>query len=308
MTIKRRPLDSFAVCMMLILCACWGFQQVAIKLVAGDVSPVLQIALRSALGALILGAITFYQEGRHCFGDGTLGAGMAVGFLFGLEFLLVAEALVYTKAAHVVVFVYTAPIFTALGLHVLIPEERLTGRQWLGVAVAFGGIVVALLAQSGARAANVLLGDSFALSAGLAWGATTVAIRRTSLSETAPAKTLFYQLAAAGVMLLGVVFATHDTRFVPSVPALASLAFQTIVVTSASLLVWFWLLRRYFASRLSIFSLLTPVFGVTFSVLILHEQLTPSFLAGGALVVCGIGIVSGMDLMRLRMSGMGSRT
>lgn len=43
-----------------------------------------------------------------------------------------------------VVFLYTAPIFAALGLHWRLPAERLAPLQWLGIALAFCGIVIAL--------------------------------------------------------------------------------------------------------------------------------------------------------------------
>ena len=68
------------------------------------------------------------------------------------------------------VFLYTAPVFAALGLHWLLPEERLTPLQWLGVAIAFAGIAVAFLGKGGQQAAsNMLLGDAMGLMAGLLW-------------------------------------------------------------------------------------------------------------------------------------------
>jgi hypothetical protein len=45
----RRPIDGFALGTMLLLCAIWGVQQVAIKLAAPDVVPIMQVALRSGL-------------------------------------------------------------------------------------------------------------------------------------------------------------------------------------------------------------------------------------------------------------------
>ena len=48
----------------------------------------------------------------------------------------------------------------------------------------------------------------------------------------------------------------------PGPGAMWPLAFQIVVVTFASYLVWFWLLRHYPATRLSAFTLLTPVFGL----------------------------------------------
>ena len=53
----RKPLDLFAVSVMVALCLGWGFQQIAVKLIAADIAPVMQMALRSAMAALVLGAV-----------------------------------------------------------------------------------------------------------------------------------------------------------------------------------------------------------------------------------------------------------
>ncbi len=301
----RRPLDSLATGVMLLLCVCWGFQQIAIKLVAADISPIMQVGLRSAFAALVLGVVVWRGEGSRALRDGTLGAGILVGLLFGFEFLAIAQGLVYTTASHMSVFLYTAPIFTALGLHWRVPEERMAPLQWLGVAVAFGGITVAFLGngqpQAAAAASNMLLGDSLGLLGGLLWGATTVAIRRTALSEAAPSKTLFYQMAIAALVLLAYAAATGNAgiRYTPS--ALLSVAFQSVVVALSSYLAWFWLLRRYLASRLSILSFMTPLFGVSFGVLILDEPLDGAFVIGALMVLAGISLVSGAGLLREKL-------
>ncbi|MGV2905353.1 DMT family transporter [Achromobacter sp. AGC25] len=284
---------------MLALCVCWGFQQIAIKLVASDIAPIMQIGLRSTFAALVLAVVVWRAEGQRAFRDGTALPGLVVGLLFAGEFLFVAQGLLYTTASHMSVFLYTAPIFAALGLHWLLPEERMQPLQWLGVAIAFGGIAVAFLgkpAQSGA--ANMLLGDAMGLAAGLLWGATTVAIRKTSLSEAAPSKTLFYQMGVAAAVLLAYATATGQDAIRYTQAAVLSVAFQSVVVALSSYLAWFWLLRRYLASRLSILSFMTPLFGVSFGVLILDEPLDPGFVIGAALVLAGITLVSGSEMIR----------
>lgn len=293
----RLPLDPFACGLMLLLCIVWGFQQVAIKLVEQDVAPVLQLAIRSGVAALVLGVITLWREGRGAFADGTLLPGLGVGLLFTLEFFFISEGLTRTSASHIAVFLYTAPIFAALGLHLILPEERLSPVQWLGVLVAFGGIALAFLGKPG-NAAGSLFGDALGICAAIAWGATTVLIRGSSLSEAAPVKTLFYQLGVAGVVLLAVAAATGRLDLVPSERALLSLGFQVVVVALISYLGWFWLLRRYLASRLSMLSFMTPLFGVGFGVLVLGEPLDASFIFGGLLVLGGLLLVTGAELLR----------
>jgi drug/metabolite transporter (DMT)-like permease len=65
-----------------------------------------------------------------------------------------------------------------------------------------------------------------------------------------------------------------------------------LVVSFASFLVWFWLLRKYLASRLGVFSFLTPLFGIVFGAWLLNEPIEASFLLGALPVLMGIILVS----------------
>lgn len=295
----RRPVDATAFGIMLVLCLCWGFQQVAIKLAAPDVTTVMQIAIRSGFTAVVLGLYLVWKGGLKQFQDGSMLPGLGIGLLFTMEFLFIAWALNYTYASHVSVFVYTSPIWAALGLHLRLPEERMSRGQWLGVLVAFIGVGIAFVGKGAAAtgdAGNLLLGDFLALLGGASWGLTTVVIRTSRISEAPAAKTLFYQVAVATVLMLIVAVVTGATHTEFTQTAVLSLGFQSIVVTLLTFLVWFWMLKRYLASRLGILSFMTPLFGVASAVIVLHEPIDLSFGLGALLVLVGIVIVNGGEL------------
>lgn len=301
-TPPRKAVDGAAAATMLLLCAIWGSQQVAIKLAAPDLAPIYQVSLRSGLSALLLVAFTLWRR-EPLAHRGTLWPGLVAGALFAGEFLFVAEGLHRTSASHMAVFIYTAPVFTALGLHLTLPSERLRAHQWAGIGLAFAGIAIAFGggagAGGGAMSGTSLLGDLLGILAGAAWGATTVVIRTTALSEAPAAVTLLYQLLGAFLVLLPVALLGDQAARLAFTPtAVASLAFQGVIVSFASYLAWFWMLRRYLATGLSVFSFMTPIFGVTFGVLILGEPLTAAFAVGAALVLAGIVTVSGAGLLR----------
>ncbi len=291
----HQPLDTRAITLMLVLCAIWGMQQVVLKATAHDIAPIMQIALRSGVAAVLVGLVMWWRKTPMNLRDGTLGPGIVVGLLFGLEFLLVAEGLRHTSASHMVVFLYTAPMFAALGLAWRLPAERLGAVQWLGIALAFGGIALTFLGRAAPSAAadNSLWGDLLGLLGGMAWAATTVVVRSSALSRASATQTLLYQLVGAFVLLLVGALATGQAHFKPTPTVWASLAFHTLVVSFASFLVWFWLLRQYLASRLGVFSFLTPLFGMVFGAWLLHEPIEGGFLLGAIPVLVGIVLVSG---------------
>jgi drug/metabolite transporter (DMT)-like permease len=233
---------------------------------------------------------------------------MLVGFLFALEYLLVGEGLRHTTASHSVVFLYTAPIFAGLGLHWKLPAERLESLQWAGILLAFTGIFIAFFWRtphaSGASPSNVMLGDFLAVLAAVSWAATTVVIRCSSLARISASQTLLYQLVGAFILLMPAAVVLGQAGFRPTPLAWGSLIFQTLIMSFASLLVWFWLLRNYLASRLGVFTFMTPLFGVIFGAWLLNEPLESSFLVGAIFVCVGILLVSGYGWLKyIRSTG-----
>lgn len=307
----RKPLDWLAVGLMLTLCLTWSLQQVALKAVAADFSPILQIAVRSGIAALMVGVLMLCRGERMSLRDGTWRSGLVVGCLFALEFLLVGEGLRHTSASHIVVFLYTAPIFAALGLHWKLPAERLAPLQWFGIALAFAGIALAFFGRSqhgpSGTPLEMLWGDFLAVMGGIAWGATTVVVRCSNLARAPATQTLLYQLIGAFVFLTVAAVALGQLSFNPSPRVWGSLVFQTLIVSFASFLAWFWLLRHYLASRLGAFSFMTPLFGVVLGAWLLSEPIEPSFLAGAALVLAGIILVSGYGWLAAVMKNMAAR-
>ncbi len=289
----RQPLDDKAIGLMLVLCFVWSLQQVVLKATSLDMAPIYQMGVRSGVAAVLVALLMRWRGERLSRHDGTWRPGLVVALLFGFEFLLIGEGLRHTSASHMVVFLYTAPIFAALGLHWRLPAERLVAVQWLGIMLAFTGVAIAFLGRSQGATGSSLWGDFLGLLAGAAWGATTVVVRCTRLSGAPATQTLLYQLLGAFVLLLGATVASGQTHFNPTPAIWASLVFQILVVSFASFLTWFWLLRTYLASRLGVFSFLTPLFGVVMGAVLLDEVIEPAFVLGSIPVLVGIVLVSG---------------
>ncbi|MBI1395242.1 MAG: EamA family transporter [Betaproteobacteria bacterium] len=288
----RRAIDLRAGGLLVFLCAIWGGTHVAGKLAAPDVPLVLQAGLRSAIAGLLLFAWARVRRIPLFRADGTLAAGLLAGALFAGEFLFLFSGLAHTAASRMVVFLYLAPVFTAVGVHLFVPGEQLRSGQWLGVALAFGGIAVAF-GDGFLGARGTALGDTFGVVAALMWAATTVWIRASRLTHASAAKVLFYQLAVSAPVLLA---ASHllgepgTVRF--TAVAITSLVYQGAIVAFASYLAWFWLLTRYRAANLAVFGFLTPLFGVVAGVTLLGEPVSPLFAASILLVAFGILLVN----------------
>jgi len=292
MDAERKLLDATAVSVMVLLCLIWGIGHVAAKFTAEGISLVFQSGVRSVVATGLLLAWGRWR-GIPLWGrDGTFWPGVFAGLLFAAEFIFIFAGLAMTDAARMVVFIYLAPCITAFGLHFLIAQERLNLRQWLGILVAFGGVAVAF-GDGFASGRGTVLGDFFGVLGALFWALTTILIRATKLASVSPAKTLFYQLAVSGPVLLAAAWLMGESGVTKITPMIAvAFAYQCVVVAFASFLAWFWLLRHYLAARLGVLTFLTPLFGVLGGVLLPGEPLTPSFLAAAILVGAGIFLVN----------------
>ena len=136
MSQERSALDARAISVMVLLTALWGFQQVTIKLIAADVSLVMQAGIRSIVATILVSHLR--RDGTCCSTRQALFAASSRSTRLG-----------HTNASRMSVFVYLAPPLTALGLHFFVAGERLGALQWSGVLVAFAGLVLAFRGSFG---------------------------------------------------------------------------------------------------------------------------------------------------------------
>ena len=257
--------------------------------------PLTQAAIRS-LGAALL--VALWARGRGISLDprnGTLRGGVLAGLLFALEFGCIFVGLQYTTASRMVVFIYLAPFVVALGMPLVAKTERPDAVQLMGLGAAFAGVAWAFAEGWSAPGAGQRqwLGDALGIVAAMLWGGTTLVIRGSRLGTAAPELTLLYQLAISGTALaVAAVVAGERWPVQWPLAVIGLVGYQTVIVCFASYLLWFWLIRHYPATRLSAFTLLTPLLGLWAGVVLLGEPLTARLLAACAAVAIGIAVVN----------------
>lgn len=292
---RKTHLDTFAISSVLVCCVLWGLNQVAVKAALAEIGPLWQAGLRS-LGAAALVALWARARGIRLFErDGTLPGGLMAGTLFGLEFACIFLGLQFTSASRMVVFIYLSPFVVALGMPFISKNERLSLRQAGGLLLAFGAVSWAFAEGFGSSTGSPhqWLGDALGLLAALLWGGTTLAIRATRLSQASAEKTLLYQLGVSGLgLVLAALLLGEQLPLRWSLHLGGLMVFQTLIVSFASYLLWFWLVRHYPATRLSSFTLATPLFGLLAGAALLGEPVTARLLVALAALAIGVALVN----------------
>ena len=212
---------------------------------------------------------------------------LASGAFLGLHFAAYFESLRWTSIASSVVLVDTEVLFVALGT-VLVLRQRLSGRAWLAVTLAFGGSVVIAMADT-AVGPDAVRGDIIALSGALCMAVYTMigAVCRKNISTTVYTF-LVYCSAALTVLVIalfsGLPLAGYGAENV--LTAFGMAVFCTLLGHS----VFSWGLKYLPPAFISTAKLLEPVFASVWGLALFGERPGVLTLLGGAVIIAGVAL------------------
>ncbi len=288
---RKDRLDMPGVGLLIAVSLLFAFNQVVVKWVNQGLQPVFFAGLRSAGAVVCIWGWMLWNGRPLRFLPGTIGAGLPMGLVFGAEFLLLFLALDLTTVVRTAILFYTMPVWLALAAHVGLPGERLTRTRSLGLALAFAGVVWAIVSRGDAGQGS-LIGDLFALVAAMCWAGTAFMARASAMRRVLPEMQLFWMVLVSGVVLLALspLFGPILRDWQPVY--LVGVVFQIVVVVTGGFILWLWLLSAYPAAGVASFSFLTPVFGVGLGWLLLGEAAGPGVLAAATLVAAGLILIN----------------
>jgi drug/metabolite transporter (DMT)-like permease len=287
---RKSHIDTFGTVALVLFAVNFGFNQVVIKVTSDGFNPVFQAGLRSAGAVLVLFLWMHLRGISISLPRAAIPGGIAAGLFFTVEFICVFLALDLTTVSRASIMLYSMPVWLGLLAHLLIPGERMSGLRLLGMALAMGGVALALSDSSseGAR----WTGDLLALLAAFCWAGIALCVRITPLSKVPPAQQLMMQLViSAPVLLLLAPLFGPLLRGVEPIH-LIGLTYQILAIATFGFLAWFWLLTVYPAASVASFSFLSPIFAVLLGWLILSEEIALNVWIALLLVAAGIYLIN----------------
>lgn len=288
---RRENMDTFGTSTLVMFALLLAFNQVLIKVVNDGFQPIFLAGIRSVVsGTIVIGWIWF--RGRSLdFRRRDLWPGLMLGAIFASEFLFLFTALDLTSVIRTSIMFYTMPVWLAIGAHFLLPAERISATKAIGLALAFAGMVWAMLDRGqGAGDANIW-GDLLALGAAIAWAGIPLSVRLTSLSKLRPEMQLLWQLTVSAPILL--FAALFLGPFVRDLQMIHLMGFGLLaLIASGGFMFWLWLLTIYPASGVASFSFLSPIFGIALGWLLLGETASPTLIGSGILVAFGLLLIN----------------
>ncbi|MBL7791466.1 MAG: DMT family transporter [Saprospiraceae bacterium] len=159
-----------------------------------------------------------------------------------------------------------------------------------GLLSLFGAVVVIARGDLAHIFDHFGQGELLALGCPTSWAVYTILQRKMSFSISPLASTTYTcLLAMAGLLPLALYEGFHASAIPLNV--WAALAFLGLLGTVLGFVWYAEGIQTIGATRTSIFNNLVPVFGVLFSVLLLHESINGAVIVGGALVVAGVALI-----------------
>ena len=269
----------------------WASAYVPSKIGATAMAPLWFLVARFLAAGLLMGGVALALHRPFPARVSDWRAYAALGVLanaayLGLTYLALSRGLAAGIGS---IVASTNPLILALIAPRLLGEP-LSGRKILGLALGFGGVLGVMLARTGSASARPS-------EVGLAFVGVVSNVASTILFKRARGSTDLLaintiQLLAAGLALVPVAALLSGAPAVELTPPVAwSFIYLVVVLSVGASLMWFWLLSRGAASRVSAFYFLTPIFGLAFGALFLGETIGAGDLAGLVAVALGIVLV-----------------
>lgn len=274
-----------------LLAALWGGSFLFMRYAVPDFGVVPLIWLRVALASICLLPLLLL---KRQFGVLRRQAGaLTVMGLFnsGLPFLLIAWATLSITAGLASIMNAMTPVFTAL-IGALWLGDRLDGRRSLGLLLGLAGVALLAADKADFRPGGSGWAIVAMLLATACYGFAANHTRRYLQGVPALVNATGTQLVSALVLLPPALWSWPE-RMPGLGPWLAALVLG-VACSALAYLLFFRLIARVGASRAVTVTFLVPVFGTLWGALFLGEPVTVSMLAGGAVVLLGTGLATGV--------------
>jgi drug/metabolite transporter (DMT)-like permease len=272
--------------MVVAIGVCWGMNWPAVKILLGFIPPFTLRALAFVAGAVVvltmarLSGASLYVPKRDRLA--VVGGGLFIIFLFNLCTAFGQLSMATSRAA---VIAFTMPVWTTL-LAIPLLKETPGWRQAFGLVCGMAGLLVLL----GPKGWNQGVGPLYMLGAAVFWALGTIVMKK-RVWTTPPLVIVGWQyvLAAIPMLILASVFdpMPHLERFSPL--AWGALTWHIVLSICMGQILYYQLIRRATAVQATISTLLVPVIGVSGSLLLLGEELTPSLLLALVLILAALG-------------------
>lgn len=269
----------------------WSTTPLAIVFSSVGIDPYLNLTLRMALSALLLGIWFAYQQRRLPFYRAALPTHLSVGAIgIGLSMSLVYYAAQTLPSSWIALIFGLTPLFTALLEGLLFRSLRLTLIHWLGILLATAGLWLIFHDPDHHLSEHMTLG-LIAMLASTFFHALSASLVKRLKHQLAPVDTVMGGLIIA--IPISFTFWLMNGASIPeslSPSVQASILYLAIMGSLAGFLLYYQVLAVFSATMSSFITLLAPSLALVWGALLNEEPITVALLIGASLILLGLAI------------------
>ncbi len=266
-----------------IVSVLWGIPYFFIKIAVAELSPLVVVFVRVAIGALVLLPVALHGGALQRL-RGRLGTIVALaGFQVVAPFLLITFGELSISSSLTGILIATEPLIIALLALRLDRTERISGWRLIGLLVGMLGVVLALGVDLGSPA--LLRGAALVLLASVSYSISPLLVKRW-FADVPPLGISTAMLAVSAVALT-VPAAFALPRAAPSPQVLAALATLGVACTSLGFISFYVLIGLAGPTRAGVIAYASPAVALALGVGLRGEPFTAPIAAGFALILAG---------------------
>lgn len=290
-SVATAPSRTVAVLCVGAMALVWGSTWVVIKEGADHLPPFTAAAARFVVAGLAMIPVCRLLAAREGGGRAPFGLVLAMACMqFAGSYAIVYWAETVLPSGLTAVLWATYPLLLSLAVHVVIPGERLRGRQWLGMVVGFCGIVC-LFATDLRRAGSDWLGaGATLLLSPLIVAVCNALVRRYGRGFSSLRLNRDGMLLGAALLCALALATERDAPARWTGAAMFTVVYLALAGTCLTFSLYFWLLRHVPAHKLALTAYVTPLIALALGMAVRGEPITATTLAGTGLVLLGVAV------------------
>ena len=295
---QLQPVGLQTAALAMLTVTLWGANPVAVSFSVDTLPPVAVAAVRFTMATVFMFFWCRVERSSLGLRRGQRAVVLWAGIGLFVQITLFNIGVTMSNSSHASMMINTFVLWVVLIEHFVTRQDRLTLRKFVGLLLAFSGVVLLLLrAESREDTAELrdvptLLGDAILLLSAFVLSLKIVYTKH-ALKVVEPGKLIFWHNLTGVVLFCAYSALFEQVQFAGfTTAAVLALIYQGIFVAGICFAVQARLLRHHSASQIAVFSFVTPIVGVASGALLRGDRLTPLLFAAAAFVALGILLVN----------------
>lgn len=279
--------------LIILLTLIWGSTFPPIKIIMKVLPPFLVAGSRFLLASIFLIPVVLWRGLEIPRRREELLSIIAFGFVqTTLMYAIFFWGIQYTSGGRAALLLNTHPFIVATLAHFYLPDDRISKGKVLGLTLGMAGMVFVASDRLKGGIEGSLIGDLAMVASAACWAISTILAKKISKRMDVLILTTGQMLSGSILLLALGLLLERNRPFEISMVVALSYVYMVLISTSFAFFLWFYLLEKNAASKLSVFLFLIPVFGVISSHLVLGEGITSNLVWGVLLIGAGIVLVN----------------